>query len=224
MNVGQRIKDRRKQLGISAEALAEMIGKSPATVYRYEKGEIKNVDSTVLLPIADALGVTPSYLMGWDDEPPADRPLPPRLRPISSLHRQKVPLIGRVAAGEPIMAEQDLETWVESPVDCDAALEVEVEGESMKPTYLPGDILYIKCVPDVPEGQVAVVLIDDEATIKHVYRRPQGLTLISDNPDFAPILIEAADHEYLRIYGVPVGYTRLYKKDALKKIKKGFGK
>lgn len=67
MNVGQRIKARRKQLGMSAEELAAKINKSPATVYRYEKGEINKVDSSSLLPIADALNTTPGYLMGWED-------------------------------------------------------------------------------------------------------------------------------------------------------------
>ena len=67
MNIGERIKQRRKQLGMSAETLAELIGKSPATVYRYEKGDISGVDSKVILPIADALQTTPGHLMGWDE-------------------------------------------------------------------------------------------------------------------------------------------------------------
>ena len=147
------------------------------------------------------------------------RPLPPNLKPLGQLHRQRVPLIGKVAAGQPIMAEQDFETFVDAPVNCDAALEV--QGDSMKPTYLDGDVIYIKCRPDVPEGQVAVVLIDDEATLKHVYKRKDGLTLWSDNPEYPPMVIDAADHDYIAIYGVPVGYTRIYRKDPLKNLKKG---
>lgn len=218
MSVGQRIKERRKQIGMSAERLAELIGKSPATVYRYENGSIESVDSGALVPIANALGVTPSYLMGWT-EVDTTRPLPPNLKPLGDLHRQRVPLIGKVAAGQPIMADQDYETYVDAPVDCDAALEV--QGDSMKPTFLPGDILYIKCRPDVSDGQVAVVLIDDEATLKHVYKRPGGLTLWSDNPEYPPMMIDANEHDYIAVYGVPVGYTRIYRPDP-KKIKKGF--
>ena len=75
MDIGERIKRRRKQLGMSAETLAERIGKSPATVYRYEKGDINKVDSRNIPEIAKALCVEPGYLMGWDDgsqDEPAD--------------------------------------------------------------------------------------------------------------------------------------------------------
>lgn len=175
--------------------------------------------------LAAGMGMTTNELFEvMDDAPvslaaPSARPLPPNLKPLGQLHRQRVPLIGKVAAGQPIMAEQDFETYVDAPVNCDAALEV--QGDSMKPTYLDGDVIYIKCRPDVPEGQVAVVLIDDEATLKHVYKRSDGLTLWSDNPEYPPMVIDAADHDYIAIYGVPVGYTRIYRKDPLKNLKKG---
>ena len=69
MNIGDRIKKRRKEIGMSAEQLAKRVGKSPATIYRYENGDIRNVDSRALIPIADALGVSPGVLMGWNDPP-----------------------------------------------------------------------------------------------------------------------------------------------------------
>lgn len=68
MSIGDRIKQRRKQLGMSAETLAEKIGKSAATVYRYEKGDIAKVDSEIIMPIAEALETSPAYLMGWDSD------------------------------------------------------------------------------------------------------------------------------------------------------------
>lgn len=69
MDVGARIKQRRIELKISADELADKIGKSRATVYRYENGDIENMPTTVLEPIANALNTTPAYLMGWDDDP-----------------------------------------------------------------------------------------------------------------------------------------------------------
>lgn len=135
--------------------------------------------------------------------------LPQNVQPISKLHRQRVPLIGSAAAGEPIYDPEDLGVYVDSPVEADAA--ITVRGASMEPTYLDGDVVYIKCRPDVDEGTVAVVFLDDEATIKHVYKRPTGLTLIGDNRAYPPILAEFEDYENIRIFGVPVGYTRIYK-------------
>lgn len=69
MSVGTRIKERRKQLGMSAEDLADLVGVSPATIYRYESGFIENVKSSKLTPIAQALQTNEAYLMGWDDHP-----------------------------------------------------------------------------------------------------------------------------------------------------------
>ena len=67
-DVGTRIKHRRKELGYSAEKLAEMVGVSPATIYRYEKNEIANMGADKLRPIAKALGTTPGALMGWETD------------------------------------------------------------------------------------------------------------------------------------------------------------
>lgn len=68
MSVGQNIKSRRKQLGMNAETLAEKLGVSPSTIYRYESGDIEKVDAAKLIPIAEALQTTPAYLMGWETE------------------------------------------------------------------------------------------------------------------------------------------------------------
>lgn len=149
-------------------------------------------------------------------------PLPSNVRPISSLHRQRVPLIGGVAAGEPIYDPEDAGVYVESPVDADAA--ITIHGDSMEPTYQDGDLVYIKARPDVTEGAVAVVFLDDEATIKHVYKRSTGFTLISDNSAYPPIMAEFEDYACPRIFGVPVGYTRIYKNGMEGKIRKGFQK
>lgn len=68
MSIGNRIKKRRKEMKMSADKLAEKIGKNRATVYRYEKDEIENMPYDVLEPIAEALNVSPAYLMGWEEK------------------------------------------------------------------------------------------------------------------------------------------------------------
>lgn len=68
MTVGQRIKSRRKELGISADKLGEILGKDRSTVFRYENGDIEKLPIDILKPIAEALSTTPAYLMGWENE------------------------------------------------------------------------------------------------------------------------------------------------------------
>lgn len=68
MNIGKRIKARRKELGMSADKLGEILGKDRSTIFRYEKGDIENLPLDILQPIAKALNTTPTYLMGWEDK------------------------------------------------------------------------------------------------------------------------------------------------------------
>lgn len=81
----------------------------------------------------------------------------------------------------------------------------------MNPTYLDGDILYIRSQPDIDyDGQIAVVVFEDSASIKHIYRQPDGLLLTSDNPAYAPMFKRYADYDNIRVIGKIVGFTRLY--------------
>ena len=233
-SIGDRIRKTRVNKGLTQQQVADSIGVTYQNVSQYERG-LRIPKNETLLKIADALGVSVYELIGFNGANTNDVPLavlqqqlyqhkqsafPSNVRPISSLHRQRVPLIGGVAAGEPIYDPEDAGVYVESPVDADAA--ITIHGDSMEPTYKDGDVVYIKCRPDVPEGAVAVVFLDDEATLKHVYKRPTGLTLISDNTNYAPIMAEFNDYAVVRVFGVPVGYTRIYKKGIEGRIKKGF--
>ena len=215
MNIGRRIKSRRQELGLSAEALAERIGVSPATVYRYEAGDISHMRSDKLQPIAAALSVTPAWLMGWEGA------LPEGLVPAASLTRRRVPMIGEVAAGTPILADREYEAWVDAGTGIDVDYALTIRGDSMSPTYRDGDVIFIREQPDVPDGQVAVVLVDDSATVKHVYHEQDGVTLVSDNPAYAPMRMRASEHECIRVLGVVVGYLRMYRSDPMKGVHRG---
>lgn len=218
---------------MTQEEFADLLGTKKQNISRYESGQV-SPKITTAQAIADKLGISLSELNGTDDfvklfhnnegtPTPLTKALevlPSNVCPISSLRRQRVPLIGGVAAGQPIYDPEDAGVYVDSPVEADAA--ITVHGDSMEPTYLEGDVVYIKCCPDVHEGAVAVVFLDDEATIKHVYKRPTGLTLWSDNPAHMPIQVEYEDYDNVRIFGVPVGFTRIYKPSISGKVKKGF--
>lgn len=234
MTLGEIILKYRTEHGLSQRQFAEQCkGVSNGYVSMVEQGRNPSTGKPVIPSIeklklfAEAMGMTLHDLLKEADDMPVDvsedQALPPDVRLISDLHVQRVPMIGEVAAGEPIYAPEDWPVYVDAPVKCDAA--ITIKGESMTPNYLPGDVVYIRCTPDVPEGTVAVVFLDNEATIKHVYKRPTGLTLISDNPEYPPLMPEFMDYDNkIRIFGVPVGFTRMYKADPLSMIHKGFKK
>lgn len=190
----------RKKRGLTMKALGKMVGLSEGAISQYETGKRQPPYDT-LFDIAKVLNVSVNYLLTGEE----DREEAPEA---GERRCVRVPLVGRVAAGTPIMGAELFETWVDSPVPCDAAMVI--QGDSMLPVYQPGDVVYIRRTPVVDDGQVAVVMIDDEATLKHVYRNPQGLTLTSDNPAYPPIYVIGKDHDYIAVYGVPVGYTRIY--------------
>ena len=201
MNIGARIKQRRKQLGVSAEELAERIGKSPATVYRYENGDITKVDSSMLRPIADALQTTPAHLMGWDEAP-----LFPGLVSRDRLALRRVPILGDTAAGEPIVANRVYDEFIDIPEDgrrYDAALRV--VGDSMAPRYQVGDLALIRYQDDVEDGRIAAVCLDDCVTLKRVYHMPHGIQLLSDNPSHPPQVYLDDEVDNIHLVGLAVG-------------------
>lgn len=217
--VGEMIRTRRNSRGMTQAQLAAAIGVSESAVGMYESGRRRPKDA-VVEALADVFNVPKWAILYREDEVGPIGSLPSNVRPISSLHTQRVPMIGEVAAGQPVYAPEDCEVYVDSPVKCDAA--ITIRGDSMIPAYQDGDVVYIRCRPDVDDGQVAVVFLDDEATIKHVYHEKDGLLLLSDNPKYAPIRATVEDYPNLRVFGVPVGFTRMYREDPLGMIHKGF--
>ena len=113
MTTGQRMKARRKELGLSAETVAEKLDISPATVYRYEKGDIDKIPGDILQPLASILHTTPAYLMGWEEAPAAGPAIPSGFIPVPEM--EKVPLVGAIACGQPILAEENVEEMVDAP-------------------------------------------------------------------------------------------------------------
>ena len=98
--IGERIKAERKKQKLSADELALRVGKNRATIYRYENGEIENAPYTVLIPIAEALGVTPSYLLGIEDDEDSNT-----TKPISNENQSLNKLTNYIQAKEFSVAE-----------------------------------------------------------------------------------------------------------------------
>lgn len=131
MAIGERIRRRRKQLGLSVDDIAKKLGKDRATIYRYESSEIENLPLNILEPLAKVLGVSPGYLMGWEQ--------------IVQYKTKQVPLIGEIAAGEPILAREEREVYMEVGRDIDADFCVKVKGDSMVDARIQdGDLVFIR--------------------------------------------------------------------------------
>lgn len=204
MDIGERIKLLRKARGLTLEQVGDAVGVGKSTVRKWEVGDIANMRRDKIASLARVLGVTPEYLMGWNDS--ADSSLPANVLPIT---RKRIPLLGGIAAGQPIFAEEEHEAYVsvDENLQCDFALRV--EGKSMEPGLHDGDIVFIRQQDDVDDGRIAAVLVDDSATLKRVTHIKGGLRLIGDNPSvFLPTDYLAKDYDNLRILGIAVAFHR----------------
>lgn len=203
MTTGDLIKIRRKEIAMSAERLAEKVGVSPATIYRYEKGDIEKVPVDVLKNIASALNTTPAYLMGWKENTPA---IPAGFEPLPEM--STVPLVGAIACGTPILAEQNIEARIGIPAAWRADFALTCKGDSMEPKIKDGDIVAIRTQPEVENGEVAAVRIGEEATLKRVFLFPDHLELRAENPAFSSIILIGEDMNTVHIEGKAVGFCR----------------
>ena len=210
MTIGERIKQRRKELGLSVDELADKLGKNRATIYRYESNEIEKLPTTVLEPLADVLGVSPGFLMGWEDEssePDALEVLMEKYDNIKPVKLKRFPLLGEIACGEPIFAQEDRESCVMADMDINADFCLTAKGDSMINARInDGDIVFIKEMPMVDNGDIAAVIIDDDATLKRVYYYPEDntLQLIAENPKFKPLIYKNEELDQIRILGKAV--------------------
>ena len=195
---GDILKDIRIDKDMSQEEFAKLLNTSKQVISRYENGQ-RTPKITVVQEFADILGVP------IGDLTPAPA-LPANIRPVEKV---KVPLIGSIAAGLPIFAEEDLDTYIEADSDirCDFALIV--EGDSMEPTIHNGDVVFIRKQDDVDDGQIAAVIIDDSATLKRVYHIPGGVQLISENPKYPPQIYTCDNSDYVAVLGRAVAYKRM---------------
>jgi repressor LexA len=202
-DLSSRIRQRREQLGLSQEELAARMGyRSKSSITKLEKG-INDLPRAKLEELAAALDTTPAWLMGLVDlpcPPPGFEPLPEMVR---------VPLVGSIACGTPILAEENIKEYIGVPAAWRADFALECHGDSMAPRICDGDIVCIRRQPEVESGQVAAVRIGDEATLKHFYRSGDVVQLIAENPAVCPPMVYAGTQlEEMAVEGLAVGICR----------------
>lgn len=194
MTKGERIKYLREKIGLSQVSLADKIDVSKQTLYKYENDIITNIPSDKVEAIAEATGSSPAFIMGWDD-----LPFYPNVHPVST---RRFPMLGSVACGEPIMMAEDVEVDVDTTEDIKADFCLKCKGDSMiNARIYDGDIVFVKKQPTVENGQIAVVAIDDEATLKRFYRYSDVIVLRAENPSYADIVLTPEEHKRVRVLG-----------------------
>ena len=209
MNIGQRIKARREEFGISAEDLGQKIGKAKTTIYRYELGLIEKMPTSVLEAIAAALQTSPAYLMGWTENKSLSSWQAQNFDNISPVQTQRVPMLGEIACGKPIWANEDRESYVQAGVNIKADFCLIARGDSMIGARIhDGDIVFCRSQNMVENGEIAAVIIGDEATLKRVYYYPdkQKLVLQAENPKYEPFVYVGSELDEINIIGKAVAF------------------
>lgn len=194
------------ELGMDASELATRTGISRSSLYHYLSGRyIPKYDR--IQTLAQALRVSPDWLIGKTD----DR-MGRILVEIPGIEKNpdftELPIIGQIACGSPILAEENVVGMALAPVSFRGCYALKCKGDSMKDArIMDGDIVYIRPQPDVEDGQIAAVLIGDEATLKRVYRYPGVTVLRAANPDFPDQVYTAEQFLDVRIIGLAVGFS-----------------
>lgn len=213
MNIGERMKLRRKQLKLSADVVAERLGVSRSTIFRYEKGEIEKLPTNILDDIAKILQTTPAYLMGWESDNVSsietiyNQLIPERQSKVYNFAQHQldeqtrlqtnnkvivmmptksttVEIAGKLSAGGGTYNDKNcVETVEVGSTPSHYDLAFQVAGDSMYPTFEDGEIVFVKETNDVFNGQIGAVEINEEAFIKKMYLEGDRLRLVSLNTD-----------------------------------------
>jgi len=197
-----RIRDYRELRQLSQTQLAKKVGVSKSAISMYEAGK-REPSFEIMEAIADTLNASFYDLIGKTEEC--------YIYGVSRPVFKKVPRLGRIHCGEPVLTEEYFEGMDDVPegVRCDFSLLC--VGDSMTDAGInDGDIVYIRQQPDVETGQIAAVWIDGETTLKRVYHADDTVTLVPANPRYAPIVLSGDRAAELRILGLAVAFTRVF--------------
>lgn len=205
------LKQRRLELGLTMAEVAKAIGVSEATVSRYESGNIKNMRRDRVAKYAKVLRVNPSeFILEYDEMHSVQDDLSDLMQKYDNIRPvklKKFPLLGEIACGEPIFADEDRESFIMADMDIHADFCLRAKGDSMiNARIYDGDIVFIRKMPIVDNGEIAAVIIDDEATLKRVYYYPKNnmLQLVAENPKYEPLVYQNEELNYIRILGKAV--------------------
>lgn len=216
MTLGDVIKTYREEHDLSQRQFALKCNISNGYISMLEKGENPKTHEPImpslaaLKAIASAMEMSLNELLSQADDMPVDLsdgiPTAPNIFPI---HTKRVPMLGSIACGEPIFANEEHGEFIPTPDNIDADFCLRAHGDSMSGArILDGDIVFIRKQDEVENGQIAAVMIGDEATLKRVYYYPEKSKLIlnPENPAYEPLVYIGAELEEVRILGRAVAF------------------
>ena len=201
MTRGERLYALRKERHLTMEDVAKACGVSRTTIKKWESDFIESMRADKLQALADILHTSINYILDGSDPNQAYR----NIEPMPQFTR--VPILGGIACGEPIMADQNLEgfAFVDGRVHADFALRC--EGDSMINAHIfDGDLVFIKAQPEVQNGEIAAVGIGEEATLKRVYVYNNRIELRPENPLFPVLNYEGHEMAEVHILGKAVAF------------------
>ncbi len=211
--LGLRIKSEREAQGIQQNELAKMVGVVPSTIQRYESGTFKAPKLPVIESIAKSLNVNPMWLLGKESDKKAVEISTnieyDSYNNIMPIQTQRIPLLGEIACGEPIYASEDRESYAEVGTQIKADFCLRAKGDSMINARIQdGDIVFIRKQPMVENGEIAAVIIDNEATLKRVYYYPDNgkLVLQAENPLYEPFVYVGEELNTIKILGKAIAF------------------
>ena len=207
MTFGEKLKFIRNERNLSQQELADILKTSKQVISRYELGQT-TPKITVVANWCKILGVSLNNMLNdlndVYDESDDIEDIPGAFIP----SMRRIALLGTIACGEPILARENLDGEVVVPDDIRADFALRCKGDSMiDARIMDGDIVYIRQQPVVENGEIAAVLIDDEATLKRVYLSENTITLMACNAKYQPLVYTGSQLEEVRIIGKAVGFT-----------------
>lgn len=193
MSLGSRLRERRQQLGLTLEEVAQAVGVSKSTVQKWESGTIEDMRLAKAAGLAKVLKVSPLWIMGISES---------MTDPTPKAKTKRVPVLGCIAAGDPIVANEEYEEYIELSSGPDVDFCLRVRGDSMIDARIcDGGLVFIRRQPTVENGEIAAVLIDDEVTLKRFYRTKDGVILKPENSKYEPLFFTHRDFRQVRVLG-----------------------
>ena len=216
--VGKRIRNIRQLRGYSQEGLAEIVGTTKQSIYKYETGLVSNIPLKKFRAIAKALDVSPEFLMGYTDEikinfsPYTENKAIDKITnqvDISPIVQQTIPMLGEIACGIPRYVSEERASYVVAGTKIKADFALTCRGDSMTGARIQdGDIVFCRSQDLVENGEIAAVIINDEATLKRVYYYPQKQTLILQpaNPAYESLIYSGEELTQVKIIGKAIAF------------------